>query len=859
LHLDALLSRFGLHARLSVVMMSIGKLSAGQEGYYLAGVAHGVEGYYLEAGEVPGRWLGTGATQLGLAGDVDDDAFRAVLAGEDPSAGVRLRRGNARLCAFDLTLSAPKSVSLLWALGSPDTARAVVAAHEGAVDQTIGYLEREAVRSRRGHNGVESVAGGGVIGAAFRHRTSRAGDPQLHTHVLVANATLCEDGVWRALDGRLLYGHARTAGFLYQAALRDGLSRSLGVSWEYPVYGQGEITGVGRDVRREFSQRRIEIQAAAAEVGNDSVRSRRRLAVRTRTAKDYHVDVEQLRADWRARADLHGLSRDRVEALCAQRSSVPMSAHLSAPEAPRTALDIDDRRLARLMEFEDGTFDRRAVVRMVAHQCPPGATITAIEARAAAFLASDQVQVVGVALTGVQYATVEHLELERRVLAEIAARQDGNYGVCTQPADAAVESAALSAEQTAMVAALTSNGAGVSVVVGAAGTGKTHALKVAREVWERDRYRVIGCALAARTAAELQASAGIPSCSLDRLLGALNSREVDGLARRSIVVVDEAAMIGTRKLDRLLRHAARADAKVVLVGDHHQLPAIEAGGVFAALARERGAIHLIENRRNRDPIERGALAELRNGDTARALGILAAHGRVHDHPTKAAAQAEMVAQWLDKTLDGDSAFMLAATRDDVTALNHHARAALQTDGIIGHDELDIDGRRFAVGDWVMTLTNDYRLGVLNGQRGAITHIDARRGSVAVAFDNTKTLPAAYLEAGGLDHAYAMTVHKAQGQTCDYVYVLGDEHLYREAGYSALTRGRHENHLHTARPEHDTEAHHEPESEDGYTTICRTLDRSHQQELALHKAIEHPLETQLGPRNTDRDLGAGIEL
>ncbi len=719
------------------------------------------------------------------------------------------------------------------------------------------------MRSRRGHNGVESVAGGGVIGAAFRHRTSRAGDPQLHTHVLVANATLCEDGVWRALDGRLLYGHAGTAGFLYQAALRDGLTRSLGVSWEYPVYGQGEITGVGRDVRREFSQRRIEIQAAAAEAGNDSVRSRRRLAVRTRTAKDYHVDVEQLRADWRARADLHGLSRDRVEALCStQPTSAPTSAHLSVPETPRTALDIDDRWLARLMEFEDGTFDRRAVVRMVAHQCPFGATITAIEARADVFLASDQVQVVGVALTGVQYATVEHLELERRVLHEIEARRDGNYGICRQPANAVVESAGLSAEQTAMVAALTTNGAGVSVVVGAAGTGKTHAPKVAREVWERDGYRVIGCALAARTAAELQTSAGIPSCSLDRLLGALNSREFDGLGRRSIVVVDEAAMIGTRKLDRLLRHADRADAKVVLVGDHHQLPAIEAGGIFAALARQPDAIHLTENRRNRDPIERGALAELRNGDTARALGILAAHGRVHDHPTKAAARAEMVAQWLDKTLDGDSAFMLAATRDDVAALNHHARAALQTDGIIGPDELDVDGRRFAVGDWVMTLTNDYRLGVLNGQRGTITHIDPRRGSVAVAFDDdttTKTLPAAYLDADGLDHAYAMTVHKAQGQTCDYVYVLGDEHLYREAGYSALTRGRHENRLHTAHPDHDTEAHHEPEPEDGYTMICRTLDRSHQHELALHKATEHAREQQLGPRNTGRGLGGGIEL
>ena len=223
--------------------------------------------------------------------------------------------------------------------------------------------------------------------------------------------------MWRALDGRLLYGQARTAGFLYQAELRHALTRSLGVSWEYPINGPGgdrrlrprRAAGVQPPADRDRTSRR--------RGGNDSVRSRRRLAIRTRTAKDYHVDVEQLRADWRARADLHGLSRGRVEELCrAQHSSVPTSARTSVPDSPRTALDADDRWLARVMSIEDGTFDRRAVVRMVAHHCQPGATITDIETRVDAFLASDQVQAVGVALTGVQYATVEHLELERRVL-----------------------------------------------------------------------------------------------------------------------------------------------------------------------------------------------------------------------------------------------------------------------------------------------------------------------------------------------------------------------------------------------------------------------------------------------------------
>ena len=305
-----------------------------------------------------------------------------------------------------------------------------MAAHEYAVDQTIGYLEREAVRSRRGHDGLETVEGGGVIGAAFRHRTSRAGDPQLHTHVLVANATCCEDGVWRALDGRLLYAQARTAGFLYQAELRHALTQSLGVAWEYPMNGQAELAGFGREVLREFSRRRIEIEEAAAASGDDSVRSRRRLAVRTRTAKDHNVDPEQLRTDWRARADRHGLSRGRVEELC--RLSTPVCTSVCTP-VDLSALDADDKWLAFVVNADDSTFDRRAVLRLVANHCQPGATIPQVEARADRFLASGHVEAVGVALTGVQYATVEHLALERHVLDTVEERRDGDYGVCADP------------------------------------------------------------------------------------------------------------------------------------------------------------------------------------------------------------------------------------------------------------------------------------------------------------------------------------------------------------------------------------------------------------------------------------------
>ena len=350
--------------------MSVGKVSSGQEGYYLSAVAHGAEDYYSERGEVPGRWIGAAADELGLAGDVDDDAFRAVLSGADPSTGLRLRRGNARVCAFDLTLSAPKSVSVLWALGDADTTAAVVAAHEVAVDAAVGYMQREAVRSRRGHDGVETVEGGGLIGAAFRHRTSRAGDPQLHTHVVVANTTQCEDGVWRTLDGRHLYAHARTAGFLYQAELRHALSRSLGLEWEPVSKGVGEVVGVPQEVLREFSRRRIQIEAAMDAGGDASIPSARRLAVETRMTKDYDVDPATLAVDWHHRAEEFGVDTATFQHVVnVERATQQMSAQDHCADG----IVVSEDALAKALTASDATFDRRAVLRALAEHAPAGA------------------------------------------------------------------------------------------------------------------------------------------------------------------------------------------------------------------------------------------------------------------------------------------------------------------------------------------------------------------------------------------------------------------------------------------------------------------------------------------------------
>ena len=205
-------------------MLSIGKLGSGSEDYYLSAVAAGREDYYLRADEAPGRWLADGG--LDLSGEVGAPELRALLAGRDPRHDSQLVRGPAggrpRTPGFDLTFSAPKSVSLLFALGDPDQRAAAIGAHERAVQAAIGYLEDHAAFLRRGHNGAERVPALGLVAAGFRHRASRAGDPALHTHVLVANIAQDAEGRFGALDSRAIYRNAKSAGYSTRLSCATG-------------------------------------------------------------------------------------------------------------------------------------------------------------------------------------------------------------------------------------------------------------------------------------------------------------------------------------------------------------------------------------------------------------------------------------------------------------------------------------------------------------------------------------------------------------------------------------------------------------------------------------------------------------
>jgi conjugative relaxase-like TrwC/TraI family protein len=778
-------------------VLSIGKMVVGAEEYYLSMVAGGREEYYVGAGEAPGIWVGSGTVDLNLSGEVAAVDLRSVLDGTHPHDGMDLginrKDPRGRVAGFDLTFSAPKSASLLYGLGSPETAATVKSAHDRAVADGLSYLERHALFARRGHGGANRISTSGLVGAAFVHRTSRAGDPQLHTHVLAANVVHGADGRWSAPEARLLYYHARTAGFVYQASLRGGLVEALGISFGPVHSGSAEVVGVDPSLLKAFSTRRAEIEEYLSLHGGSSRRSAELAALATRepkSAPDVALDgAPDLRQRWRARSIALGVDPDR--ALCEW--GRPREVTLAPATAERIARDILN---PEGITTHESVFERRDVMRAVAERLPEGAALADIEGLADWLLVSPEVVELSALGRGGEplCTTTELLAVEAQLLerAETHARFPGPRVNHEQIRALLTGHALLSDEQRSMVERLAASGAGIEVVVGKAGAGKTTALSVTREAFEAAGYRVSGTALSARAADELQRSAGIESVTLARFLG----EAADGtrvLGARDVVVVDEAGMVGTRDLAMVVDLAHESGAKVILVGDPRQLPEIEAGGAYGNLARRLGAVELSENRRQSKAWERDALDYLRRGEATTALSAYVAHERIHLAPTMAETRAEMVRHWSAAQSAGTDTLMLAATRRDVDALNALARAERRERGELGDDVLVNEHRSFAVDDEILCLRNARRLGLLNGTRGVVLARDGS-GLTIQTEAGPRSVPKRYIEAGHLDHGYASTIHKAQGATYDRAFVLATESLTRESGYVAMSRARHSSEL-----------------------------------------------------------------
>jgi hypothetical protein len=651
---------------------------------------------------------------------------------------------------------------------------------------------------------------------AFEHRTSRADDPQLHTHVVIPNLVQGVDGRWSAWDTSEAYRQASTGGYLYQAVLRGELTRRLGVSWGPVRRGVAEIEGVPSGLRRLFSSRRQAIEEHLALHGQEGPRAAQVALFATRPAKQRTADGD-LRRGWRKQAKEAGFSPTRVvkDALGAVRNGGAPAADTRAVTA--TVLG------SRGVTARSSTFDRRALLRAVCEAVDAGApvSVTSLRGLATEVIRDDAVVplIAAAPPDSRRYSTADLLATEEIALRTAVARADDRVAV-VPPAvvEATVADSGLSSDQQAAVRRMLTSGAGVDVVVGPAGAGKTAALRTAHAAWQMAGTEVRGVALAAIAARTLESGTGIPSQSLTRLIQAIRNGDSErGLPPAGgVLVVDEAGMVGTRDLAWLTEATRQAQVKLVPIGDPAQLPEIDAGGLFAAYTRALPCSKLTGNLRQREAWERDALKLLRDGDVLAALESYDTAGRLHLPGDAATARTSIVEDYLEAKDTVGDVVMLATRRVDVRVLNTLARRALLDAGGLS------DGATFVllrgghvewrVGDEAVVTSNHYPLGLINGSRGQVTSV-GQHGLTLTTDTGPVEVPREQVEAGVLEYGYALTCHRAQGITVDVALLYASGTLTRESGYVGMSRGRVANHLYgtldALLPEVDADLDHPP--------------------------------------------------
>ncbi|MHB1835000.1 MAG: MobF family relaxase [Solirubrobacteraceae bacterium] len=644
-------------------MQSTHKIAGGDaQGFadYLTSVSSRGD-YYLDR-ERPGgegRWHGSPVAlgQLGLSPQqpVERDQLLSLMRGVSPRTGRPIRKagGSGTLVAgVDMTFSAPKSVSALWAVSGAYRRAQIEAAHRDAVASALARVQREVALLRTRRDGVlEWDCAKSIVAAEFLHTASRltrgqeadgVPDPQLHSHLVVL-AGQRQDGRFAAVDSRELFRSARVNGAWYRAQLAANL-QDLGLE----VQGQTgrdrryfELAGVPAGLAERWSSRNAEIEQAFRAFRTRYGRDPRKgelssIAVATRGTKTVACEVDVDRA-WRAVGEEHGLNSQRAQQLFEERQLERGADRTRAlvEELPR---DLNGK--ASMLSHRD--LQARAY-ELAAGRCRPEAAQRVLrELERSGEL---------VRLEGEMWTTRQLREREQQTV-ELAAARAGERSApvrrwslerATDQVEQQIDGK-LSPEQTRALHAITGPGA-ISLLVGQAGTGKGVVLATASEAWRRDGYQVTGTAIAGATAERLAADANLErSRTTDSLLAAARNDRLH-LAEKSVIVMDEAGMADTNRLSELVQLTQESNSKLVLVGDHAQLSPIGAGGLFTELQKHAPTAELTEVRRARHEWERDAWRQIRDGQAEQALAAYAEHERLHLSDDRNQAAERMVAAW----------------------------------------------------------------------------------------------------------------------------------------------------------------------------------------------------------------------
>jgi conjugative relaxase-like TrwC/TraI family protein len=755
-------------------------LNADRVNYYQRSVADGRENYYSGQGESPGRYLGEATKLLDLAGELAEGDLANLTQGLHPTTGGRVAERPPRapytdskgklhepVLGYDITMSAPKSVSLLYAAGG-ENSLILRDCHERAVAAAVPAIERKAAIVRRGKDGKERHTPHGLIVAAFTHRTSRAGDPQLHTHCVIPNMAPGPDHRWTALHGPALRDFTHAGGAIYRAELRANVYEALGLQWREVEKGLYELEGWDRPTLREFSKRRVEIERVAQH-WSGSAKAMEAAALQTRLKK--HA------VDWPAIGQYvrGAIGEQRLETLAAGEPAGPV---------PRAEIDHDRLAGPEGLTKMRNTFRERDLIEAIANSCQQGARRDWILTESARHL--ERFDAIRIAED-----TYTHLDLVNAERARETA-QIGRLGERTglqtdRDIRKGTEGRGLNAEQMRVLQHVFTSGNGVEIIRARAGVGKTRtAAAMAALAAVADR-RTIGVAPTARAAAEMQTAGVKQAYTLDELLLRLRSGNVK-LGPRDLIVFDEAPMAGTRPAARLEQHAAAARCKLVEIGDDGQLPPVLAGGERDRVHEQLGGLKLEKVMRQNEP------REIRRLDLVYAgFSELAVKGYEEDDRLKFDQRpqdaVEIYWQAVNEHPFGEVAF-ITPTNAIADHLNRLVHADRLERGELG-DQKTIGELDLAVGDRVICKRNDRELQVINSDRGTVTGFHG--GGATIELDrggHVRHIPESYALDGDLRLGYASTCHAVQGQTVERTVFAGyPDQVYKEMGYTAFSRAR----------------------------------------------------------------------
>lgn len=943
--------------RLCIVTVSMRVLS-GAEGYrYLLSTVVVGDGqrdftepltrYYSQAGTPPGFWLGTGLAGLGdgtirTDQEVTETQLRLLLGNSrDPMTGQPLGKARAQfksakerierrvralpsnlavaeraeaitqieqeelakkqaqpVAGFDHTFSVPKSVSTLWAVADGGTQALIARAHHAAIKDVLDLLERDVAMTRvgadAGSGSVAQIEVRGIVATAYDHYDSRSADPQLHTHVVIANRVQgVHDGKWRTLDGRPIHRAVVALSEHYNAVLADHLSRDLGISWEWRDRGRNrnrafEIQGVPDELLQEFSSRSHDIERQTDALIADYterhgrapskrtiIRLRAEATLRTRPDKTLH-SLAELTEQWRDRAT-RVLGEDSTTWAGTILTTSVGSPLLRADDIPLEAIQEIGQAVVHEVGQRRSTWQRWNLYAEAARQLTDLRFASTIDREAVTGLIVDAAEQASIRLTppelaysprlfqredgssvfrpkhGALFSSEALLAAEDRLLdlsTDLTAPTVAPYRVDRAVARRTDSGHRLSADQAAAITRIALSGRVLDVLIGPAGTGKTTTLAALRRAWESGHGpgSVVGLATSAVAAEVLGEELRIGTDNTAKWAWEHRDGNWDFRAGQ-LVIVDEASMGGTFLLDQLTQHAREVGAKVLLVGDAHQLDAVDTSGAFGLVSRSLGddVAELVEVRRFTNAWERTASLALRLGETD-VLAVYEAERRIQGGDYESMLD-QVYTAWLTDTQAGRSSLMIAQTVEAVIGLNLRARLdRIRAGSVNPAQSLRLhDGTEAAAGDRIITRRNDRRLRtsrvkwVKNGDLwnvaeahpdGSLTVTRAKRWGGAIR------LPASYV-AEHVELAYAVTAHRAQGTTVDTAHALvHSAEVTREALYVAMTRGKESNRMYVATDQAQLEEHQQrPDQEVTARTILEAVLAHTAAEPSAHEAIE----------------------